>query len=249
MCLAWQPGLFPVINPLRMAAGYPSLFLINPPPSTPPPPDSRIPHRVLIFSDTTKETQLSEGENQVSDLSLPPLSDKLAEEDFLSVTFVLSTPPTRPISRRQRRGTPLISPHLSVTSTSSVALTVWQEIPHPAKVTAGKDTHSYSPAGSQFPPHCCSLFLAFMSFLSGGWRERERASGGRIHPILREQAETVQEEMMKNCFCATPAAPRGIWSHNMFLPQSAVSHKHFRRYSRPITTARALGILQVTTQT
>lgn len=115
MCLAW-PGLFPVINPWRMAAGYPSLFLILPFHSS----SSWLTHSTckphLFYRDTTKDTT-KDGENENEkrrDLSVPSvLFDTSSWGRFSLSLSPLCYPSLSSSILLPKTKNPLISPHLS----------------------------------------------------------------------------------------------------------------------------------------
>lgn len=91
-----------------------------------------------------------------------------------------------------------------------------------------RDTHSYSSAGSQFP-HCRFLFWHLCPcFFSAKTKKKSlRAAESQrgknpIHPILREQAETVQgrwwkSELLLLCH-ASSSSSRNPKSQHVFKP-------------------------------
>lgn len=222
-----------------MAAGYPSLFLINLFHSSSSWLTHSTPRPHLFYTDTMKETQLER--ERIEFLICPCLLFQTSSRGRLPLPLsLLCYPPLSPSNLLpETRDTlnftpspffPPLDQLFCGTECVTGPFSATQEIPQSAKVTAGKDTHSYSSAGSQFPPLPLS-FLAFMSFLFLKTWELQRASGGRILFIQswRNKQKQFRGDDEKRCYlCATLAAPLGIWSHNMFLAQSTISHKHFK---------------------
>lgn len=186
--------------------------------------------RPHLYTDTIKETQLQR--ERIKFLICPCLL-------FQRRLPLPLSPPFSPSNLSlETRDTPNFTlslfppPDQLFCSTGCVTgpFSVSQEIPHPAKVTAGKDAHSYSSAGSPFPPHCRFLFGHFCPFFKKQKPESQRElAGGSILFIQswgNKQKQFEGDDEKRSCFCATLAAPLGIWSHNMFLAQSSASHKH-----------------------
>lgn len=205
MCLA-KCGLFPVINPWRMAAGYPSLFLIDPFHSS----SSWLRHSTLrphlVYTDTMRETQLER--ERIKFLICPCFLFQTGLSPSLSLP---RSPPlsSSNLSSGTREGTPLISPRLSffrLLTSSSVALNVWQALsqrlrkflilPRSRLVkthTATAQLVLNFPTAAFFFWHLCPFSFFYKNLRAGESRQGKNS----IHPVLREQAETLEGRWWK----------------------------------------------------
>ena len=182
--------------------------------------------RPHLYTDTIKETQLQRErikflicpcllfQRRLPLPLSPPLSPSnlsLETRDTPNFTLSLFPPPDQLFC-----GTDCVTGPFSVS----------QEIPHPAKVTAGKDAHSCSSAGSRSPPHCRFLFGHFCPFFKKQKPEgRRELAGGKhsIHPILGEQAKTVRGRWWKTelLLCHASSSSRNLKSQHV---SSTIKH-------------------------
>ena len=211
MCLV-QAHLFPVINEWRMAAGYPSLFLIIPFDSSSSSSSPWLIHSTakphLFYTDTMKETQRQR--ERIKFLVSPSLLFLMSRRGLSLSLSLLRSPPLSPSNLLpETRDTPTftLSPFLS--ASWPAPLCYWM-CDRPFHCISGNSsfcqgqgwwrrthTHTHTHTQPQFNwfsvfPQCRCLFLMpfFVLFKkkSESWGEAVRGTNS-IHPILSEKAE------------------------------------------------------------
>lgn len=195
MCLV-QPGLFPVINPWRMAAGYPFLFLLW---------VLLLPLTHTFHTKTSsflhmhnKGKTAAEGWDRVSYLPLSHSSEQ--QEDILCPFHSCSLLHTHTLSLHPYIFTSTHFNHgLLLDSSAALAcvtgpLTRSQEILHSAKVTAGERTHTHT-----HPQLSCFWRLSFLAFMSPVKKTIcEELRGDSVESVSSDHWKHLKEEEKKS---------------------------------------------------